>query len=90
MAHYIDADKLRAEIERKITSCKTKNGFPSGIRSAIRIETLETVICFLDTLDPAGVCMPDEMGRRIMNLKPEDFRKTDNGYEITLGCEGKD
>lgn len=41
---------IKAEIERMIDSCKTKNGFPAGTYSAIRIETLERVLAFIDSM----------------------------------------
>lgn len=52
---YIDADKIRAEIERRIKMNKTKNGFPAGTICAIRIEEYEKLLTFLDTLEePVG------------------------------------
>ena len=41
---------IKAEIERRIKSCKTKNGFPAGTISAIRIEIYEGLIAFIDSL----------------------------------------
>lgn len=41
---------IKAEIERRIKSCKTKNGFPAGTISAIRIETYEGLLAFIDSL----------------------------------------
>lgn len=41
---------IKAEIERRIKSCKTKNGFPAGTISAIRIETYEGLLAFIGSL----------------------------------------
>lgn len=43
-------DKIRQEIERRIKSCMTKNGFPAGTISAFRIETYERLLAFIDSL----------------------------------------
>lgn len=43
-------EKIRQEIKRRIKSCKTKNGFPAGTISAIRIETYEGLLAFIDSL----------------------------------------
>lgn len=43
-------EKIRQEIERRIKACKTKNGFPAGTICAIRIETYEGLLSFIDTL----------------------------------------
>lgn len=49
-------DQIRAEIERLIRMNQTKNGFPAGTNCAIRIETCEHLISFLDSLqqEPPG------------------------------------
>ena len=52
-------ENIRQEIERRIKSCKTKNGFPAGTISAIRIETYEGLLAFIDSLqqeqpEPSG------------------------------------
>lgn len=43
-------ENIRQEIERRIKSCKTKNGFPAGTISAIRIETYKGLLAFIDSL----------------------------------------
>lgn len=43
-------EKIRQEIERRINAYKTKNGFPAGIKCAIRIETYEGLLAFIDSL----------------------------------------
>lgn len=43
-------ENIRQEIERRIKSCKTKNGFPAGTISAIRIETYEGLLAFINSL----------------------------------------
>ena len=43
-------EKIRQEIERRIQSYKTKNGFPAGTISAIKIETYEGLLAFIDSL----------------------------------------
>ena len=43
-------EQIRAEIEKRIAANKTKNGFPAGTICAIRIETYEELLAFLDSL----------------------------------------
>ena len=45
-----EKELIRAEIERRIKAYKTKNGFPAGTVCAIRIETYEGLLSFIDSL----------------------------------------
>jgi hypothetical protein len=53
-------DQIRAEIERLIRMNQTKNGFPAGTNCAIRIESYEHLISFLDSLPERPVDGPEE------------------------------
>lgn len=46
----IDKETIRAEIERLIEMNKTKRGFPAGTYCAIRIDTYEHLLNFIDFL----------------------------------------
>ena len=76
---YIDAEKIRAEIERLIEINKTKNGFPAGINCAIRIEAYETLLPFLDTLEeePVGEELEKEIEKTWLEYEcyNEDYDK---------------
>lgn len=43
-------EKIKAEIKRRIKACETKNGFPAGTICAIRIETYEGLLSFINSL----------------------------------------
>ena len=43
-------EQIRQEIERRMEAYKTKNGFPAGTICAIRIETYEGLLSFIDSL----------------------------------------
>ena len=43
-------ERIKAEIEMRIKAYKTKNGFPAGSICAIRIETYEGLLSFIDSL----------------------------------------
>ena len=45
-----EKELIRAEIERRIKAYKTKNGFPAGTICAIRIETYEGLLSFINSL----------------------------------------
>lgn len=50
-------EKIKAEIERLIEMNKTKNGFPAGTMCAVRIETYENLLSFINSLpeeQPSG------------------------------------
>ena len=43
-------DQIRQEIERRKKVYLTKNGFPKGTMGAIKIETYEGLLFFIDSL----------------------------------------
>lgn len=47
---YIRKDALLELLQGMIRSCETKNGFPAGTLSAVRIETLEAVISRIEEI----------------------------------------
>lgn len=42
---------IRAEIEKRIKACQTKNGFPAGSICAIRIETYQELLSGLEPVE---------------------------------------
>lgn len=70
---------IRQEIERLIKSCKTKNGFPAGTISAIRIETYEGLLAFIDSL-------PEDHFRDSTKMISEDLEEAARRYSDGPEC----
>lgn len=68
-------EKIRQEIERRKKVYLTKNGFPKGTFGAIKIETYEGLLAFIDSL-------PEEEPSKDLNLDKEynDFVESDPVY----------
>lgn len=80
-------EQIRAEIEKRIAANKTKNGFPAGTICAIRIETYEELLAFLDTLPEQPVSDHHEIevefrGEKV-TISREFYRNGERNYSTS-------
>lgn len=80
-------EQIRDEIEKRIAANKTKNGFPAGTICAIRIETYEELLAFLDTLPEQPVSDHHEIevefrGEKV-TISREFYRDGERNYSTS-------